>query len=634
MAELKKVLSYRVLLLIVINSIMGTGIFFLPAVGAGIAGAASLFSWGIMSLFAIYIAMCFSELCSMFPSAGGVYEFCKQAYGRVPSFILGWLTLITGNITIAMLIIGAISYLLPRNLPGLEIIIMLISATFLLVFNIIAYRGMKTSATMLVTFSFVTLGTLFALMVPSIFSFQVSNFQPLFNFKYPLIFLAIFFIAETFFGWESPTFLAGETKDGRKVVPKAILHGTIIICIISFLFVLLSIGTLGGETLGNSESPLSDLAGFHFGNVGMSIFRVLVYLAIIGSVADWVVSAPRLILSMSEDKLFLPQFAKIHDKFQTPGNAIIFQCVFSILFVFIGLGSYTALLHLLVPLLLIMYSFVMLSVVILRFKKPNIKRYFKVPFGKVGPIVIVLFFMSLLVTWLLMTNDASTILMRGFVLILFGLPVYFLLEMYYDSRAVRIIDDIFAYFTLFTERIALPIKVRKEIVSLLGNIKGKTVLEFGCSVGTLTMHLAEEVGPEGKIWATDISKREVKIVQNRAMKRGHNQVNVLHDFQHSMRLHPDVPDIHTIVSVGSLGYLQDASKVLKQMNKKLKKGSKICFVDYDKFFDIIPNVEWLCSDEKIKNVFDSAGFRVSVIRKQGFAWKYLYIYGVKVKEIK
>jgi amino acid transporter len=107
---------------------MGTGIFFLPALGAEIAGAASIISWAIMSAFAIYVAMCFAELCSMFPSAGGVYEFCKQAYGRIPSFVIGWLTLIAGNITIAMLIIGAISYLLPSTMPQLKLIIMIISA--------------------------------------------------------------------------------------------------------------------------------------------------------------------------------------------------------------------------------------------------------------------------------------------------------------------------------------------------------------------------------------------------------------------------------------------------------------------------------------------------------------------------
>ena len=633
MAELKKVLNYKVLLLIVINSIMGTGIFFLPALGAQKAGAASLLSWAILSFFAIYISMCFGELCSMFPTSGGVYEYCKHSYGRLASFIVGWLTLIGGNITIAMLIIGAISYLLPPKMPQLQLFIMLLSVLLLLVFNIVAYRGMKTSAIMLVTFSFITLGTIAALLIPSFFSFKASNFVPFFNYEAPMIFIAIFFIAETFFGWEAPTFLAGETKDGHRVVPRALVHGTIIICIISLAFVFFSMGTLGWQQLGESHAPLSDLANFHFGEIGKTIFMLLTYLAIIGSVADWVVSSPRLILSMAKDKLFLPQFGLIHKKFNTPSRAIILQCALSIIFVFIGLGSYETLLHLLVPILIIMYSLVILSVVILRYKKPDLKRYYRVPFGKVGPIVVVVFFLGLILAWLYFTENALTVLLRGFTLILIGVPVYLLLEMYYNPRAIRIVDDMLAYLTFLTERLALPVKVRKDIIILLGDIKGKVVLEFGSSVGTLTMHLAEEVGPEGKIYATGISKREVMIARKRAMKKGHNHVNVIHDLQHSTRVHPDVPNIHTIVSVGSLGYLQDVEKVLKEMNRKLKKGSKICFVDYDKLFDIIPNVEWLNSDQKIKRIFKKCGFNVSITRKQGFAWKYIYIHGIKEKEI-
>jgi hypothetical protein len=69
--------------------------------------------------------------------------------------------------------------------------------------------------------------------------------------------------------------------------------------------------------------------------------------------------------------------------------------------------------------------------------------------------------------------------------------------------------------------------------------------------------------------------------------------------------------------------------VLKQINSRLKKGSKVCFVDYDKLFGFIPNAEWLGSDSKIEEVFKKAGFKVSVMRKSGFFWNYVYIYGVK-----
>jgi len=113
MGELKSTLSFPVILLITINSIMGTGIFFLPAKGAGVAGPMSIISWVIMSLISIYIAMCFGELSSMFPKSGGIYEFCKQAYGRFISFLIGWLCLIAANVTIAMLMIGTPSQLIP-----------------------------------------------------------------------------------------------------------------------------------------------------------------------------------------------------------------------------------------------------------------------------------------------------------------------------------------------------------------------------------------------------------------------------------------------------------------------------------------------------------------------------------------
>jgi ubiquinone/menaquinone biosynthesis C-methylase UbiE len=224
-------------------------------------------------------------------------------------------------------------------------------------------------------------------------------------------------------------------------------------------------------------------------------------------------------------------------------------------------------------------------------------------------------------------------MLLGFSFIFMGIPFYFLLEMYYNPKTIRFVNDIFAYLILFTERIALPLKVRKEIIELLGNIKGKVVLEFGCSVGTLTLHLAEEVGPNGRIYATDLSKRETLITQKRMEKKGHKHVFVLHDEKHHSRVHPDVPEIHTVASVGMLGYLQDTNRVLRGLNKRLKKGARVCFVDYDKFFEIIPNVEWLSSDKKIKRIFSRAGFKVDVKRKQGFAWKYIFIYGSKVKNV-
>jgi ubiquinone/menaquinone biosynthesis C-methylase UbiE len=443
----------------------------------------------------------------------------------------------------------------------------------------------------------------------------------------------LFFIAETFFGWESAAFLAEETKNPEKVMPKAMIYGTIIIALMAITLVISSLGNIHWQVFGELGAPLADLGRSIFGKLGGDLFSLGVYLAIIGAVACWVVASPRLILALARDKLFLSQFAKIHPKYNTPYRAIILQTIITCTLILLVGGMYRMLLLLLIPLAITLYTFTLISLVILRFKKPELKRYFKVPFGKIGPILIILFNTFLIIMWATHEEGALDSLRLGGSLVLVGIPVYFLLEMYYNSKSISFVQDILAYITLLTERIALPKKMRKEIIHLLGNIKGKSILEFGCSVGTLTLHLASEVGKKGKIYATDTSKKEVQITQRRMDKLGHKHVIVLHDEHHHRRVHPHVPNIHTAVSVGMLGYVQNINAVLKDMNKRLKNGARICFVDYDKFFDIIPNVEWLSDDKKIKGIFNRAGFNVGVIRKQGFAWKYVFIYGTKFKNV-
>ncbi|MBU0536164.1 MAG: amino acid permease [Nanoarchaeota archaeon] len=629
MAELKKVLSFRAILLITINSIMGTGIFFLPAVGARYSGPASIISWFLLSLIAIYISMCFAELSSMFPKAGGVYEFCKQAYGRFPSFIFGWMTLIAGNITIAMLVVGAIQYLLPFPLTYVKIGICLF---FIFVFNYMAFKGMQTSAFMLVTFAFITTGTLIALIIPGLFKIQLSNMTPFFVFPASAVFVTIFFIAETFFGWETATFLAEETKDGAKVMPKALIYGTIAISVICLLSVVTSLGVIPWQEFSKSTTPLTDLGRFHFGSTGGDIFTILVYLSIIGSVAGWVVSAPRLILALAQDGLFLKQFASIHEKYYTPHKAIIFQTILTSVLVVIGFGSYETLLHLLVPMALIMYAGVLLSLVILRFKKPDLTRYYKVPFGKVGPILVVFFMLSLLVIWLIESDGAFHTLKLGFSFIAVGLPLYLLIEMYYDPKVIIEVNDFFASLAFLTERIYLPYSVRRKIIAMLGDIKGKKVLEYGCSVGTLTLWLAEKVGPRGKVYAHSDLVYSPRIAKRRVEKKGYHHVHVIIDDM-SDRVHPSIPHVDAAISVGELSYIQDVRRVLTEINRRMKKNDKIVFLEYDKFFDIIPNRFWLGNDKKIIEVFNGCGFYVNVFRKQGFAWQYIYIFGKKERNV-
>ena len=167
MAELKRVLGYKTILALTITSVMGSGMFFGAALGASYAGNASLISWIILGIIAVYISAFFGELVAMFPKAGGVYEFSKHAYNRFFSFLIGWTAWLVGNLTTALLVVAAIDYLIPD--PGQFWLKIGISISFILILNIIAYFGIEASAFVLVLFAFVALSIILSVVIPGAF---------------------------------------------------------------------------------------------------------------------------------------------------------------------------------------------------------------------------------------------------------------------------------------------------------------------------------------------------------------------------------------------------------------------------------------------------------------------------------
>ena len=629
MTELKRTLGFGTILSLAIASIMGTGMFFGAAVGASYSGNASIISWIIISIVAIYISTFFGELVSMFPKAGGIYEFSKQTYNRFTSFMMGWLAWLVGNLTTALLIVAAIDYLIPD--PSQFFLKMAISVVVIILLNIIAFYGIKASGFIVVILAIFSIGIILSVIFPGIFFMELSNLTPFLAFGTIPIFVTIFFIAESFFGWESATYLSEETVNPEKTIPKALVLGTIIVGLLATAIAIVSLGIIPFKILIGTSAPLSLVFERIYGTFG-NILNYGVFIALIGSAAGGIITMPRLILALARDKLFISQLSDIHPKYKTPYKAIIFQTVISLIIFGMAFGRYRTLLSLLLPLGLIMYIFVILAVPILRRKLPDVKRSFKVPFANIGSILLVLFFVALIILWLMEEANAFQILKLGLSFVAIGIPIYLLLEIYYDPDFIIKVNDSLAYLTLLTERFILPKSVRKEILTLLGDIRNKTVLEFGCSVGTLTLHLAENVKPSGKVYATDLSKKDLIITHNRMIKRGHQHVIVIHDEHQVNRVHPDIPHVDAIVSIGMMGYMQDVKKILREMWELMPYGGKIVFVDYADFFKVIPNVAWLSKDATIEKLFREAGFSVFVTRKKGLFWNYVYVYGIKFQK--
>ena len=630
MAELKRALGFWTILALAIANIMGTGIFLGAAIGASYAGNASILSWVILTVLAVYISMFFGELVSMFPKAGGVYEYGKQAYTRFTSFMMGWVAWLVGNLTVALLVVAATDYLIPD--PSRLLLKIFISIAFILILNLIAFFGVEASGFILVLLAIGSISLLLSIIFPGIFYMDIGNLTPFFSYGFLPVFVAIFFIAESFFGWEGATYLAEETKEPEKNIPKALVAGTVITGVLGILVAIVSLGIIPWNDLVELNAPLSAVFGRMFGNASMKIINFGVFFALMGAAAGGIVAMPRLILALARDKLFISQLSEVHPKFNTPYKAIIFQTIVSLIIFGMAFGRYKTLLSLVLPLGLLMYIFTIFAVAVLRFKKPHINRAFKAPFGKFGSILVSLFMVGLIAAWIFSEPNAWYILSLGASFIFFGVPIYLLLVFYYDPDTIVKANNLLAYFTLLTERFILPKGVKKEILELLGNIRGKAILEFGCSVGTLTLSLAEKVKPLGKVYATDLFENDLKITKKRLIKKGHMHVRVIHDKHQVNRVHPDIPHVDAIVSMGMMGYLQDVKKVLKEMRDLLPYRGKIVFVDYADFFKFIPNVAWLSDDRKIAKIFKECGFIVNVVRKKGLLWSYIYVYGIKFHE--
>jgi len=608
---------------------MGTGLFFGVSIAANYSGNASIIAWAALTLIAVYISTFFAELSSAYPKAGGIYEFSKHAYSRFFSFMIGWLAWIVGNLTTALVIAAAIDYLMPSSAFWLKIII---SVFFIILLNIIAYIGIEASGIVVVIIAALSIGVVASIVVPGAFHIDFSNYSPFFTLGTASIFISIFYIAESFFGWESATYLAEETEEPEKIIPKAIVWGTIVVGAMGILVAVVSLGVIPWKMLVSSSAPLSLVSEKAMGNIGMLAVNIGIFIALIGSAAGEIITLPRLILALARDKLFISQFSEIHPNFKTPYKAIIFQTIVALAVFGMVFGRYKALLSLLLPLGLILYIFVILSVPVLRIKEPSVQRRFKAPFAGVGASIVIIFILGIMGAWLLNEPNALGTLKFGLSLIFVGMPVYLMLEIYYNPDAIIKINDMLAYATLLTEKMVLPKSIRKEILALLGDVKGKKVLEFGCSVGTLTMHLAEAVKPNGRVYATDLSRKDLIITKRRLFKKGHTHVIVVHDEHQVNRVHPSIPHVDAVVSIGMMGYLQDVKKVLREMRGLLPYGGKIVFVDYADFFRVIPNVAWLSNDKVVEKMFRDAGFSVFVTRKKGLFWNYIYVYGIKFHE--
>ena len=636
-------LTTPLILFILINSILGSSLFYLPGLGVRAAGAASIIAWAALFILAALMMMYIGELITLHPTSGGTFEFCRLAYGRFGAYVAGWSIWLAGNFAMALNIVAAAEYFIPSSVAYHFPIRIIFAIIWIVVLNYMAFRGVDAGATMLVVFGVIATAVVTSMIIPSFLNltgnpFSLEMMQPFFQHSGTAMFgflaLSLFFIIEAFFGFEVISYLANEAREPRKL-HKVLIGGVLICGVIMTLYVFSSLGTVSYHDYTTDARPWAVQALNNLGGIGQQFVVFGMYLTIIGAAAAWPITGSRLIRAMAKHKLFLEGFADLHPKHNSPHKAVYFQTIAVSLFAwFIFRGyivkwgdPYKTVYLMYVLLGLVVLSLVLLAVPILRKKEAHLKRPFKAPFGRVIPILFVLGFVYLIYNWIKIEGGmATSIIMLSGSLLLVGIPFYFLVEMFYDPKAIVRVNEWLSYFVVVGEKFSFPFSIRKKILKDLGNVKGKVLLEYGCSVGTLTKKLAPKVSGKGRIFATDLSLHKVKIADKRTKLIKHVSV---HHHPHLNDFKLKLPKIDRVISIGMLSYMQNPKKILTSLAKRIKKNSEIVFVDYDKFFYFIPNVKWIENDKQLIKVFSQAGFNVKIERKNSLLWQYIIVSGKK-----
>jgi amino acid transporter len=387
-----------------VNTVIGAGIFVLPAIVASILGAASIFAYLFCGVLVSLVMLCFAEVGSKITTSGGVYTYIQSSFGPYFGFltmILFGISVIAADAAVANAIFDVVGSIFPVLDTGFFKVFF-----FLVIFGGLGYVNVKGIKQGINLVKFMTVSKLIPLLLLVLFSFSEVSFSNLAIESTPEILdigkacLILFF---AFQGAENSLSIGGEVKNPRKTIPRAVFFGVSCVLVVYILIQTVAQGVLGDSLPDFKESPLSTLAETVIGPVGFTLLTIGAAVSMFGALSSDVLSIPRVLFRASADRVLpFKALSKVHPKFATPYIAVI--CYASLDFIFATVGGFQQLAIISSASILLVYLGVSISVVKLRRRdKAKEKRNeFIIPGGYLVPILS-----SLIIMWLLSNLDKN-----------------------------------------------------------------------------------------------------------------------------------------------------------------------------------------------------------------------------------
>ena len=415
--QLKREIRRWDLVLLLINNIIGAGIFGLPSSIYSLSGFYSIPALFVCAGVVFILVLNFAEVASRFQRTGGPYLYTLDAFGRWPAFVIGWLILITRLATYAALLNLLVTYLGYFSPVFQEEIfyryVIIIGVTALL--TLVNYRGVRNSTLLNNSLGVIKLLPLLVFIGAGLFFIQpelIQTDQPLPSWSD--FSAAVFILVFAFTGFEATLVNTGEVRNPAKDIPFALIVAISFIAIFYGLIQVVSIGTLPG--LAGSDKPLTDAAETFMGPTGAAFITLGAVISISGTLNAVMLVGSRVPYALSTEGQFPHFLSRLHPGFRTPVYSLLIFSGVSLLASLSGSFIYAASISVISKILILLT--VCAALIRLRRTEEKEAAYFRLPYGYLWAIVGIA-----ACIWLLFSADLGQL---GSVLIttLIGLILY------------------------------------------------------------------------------------------------------------------------------------------------------------------------------------------------------------------
>jgi APA family basic amino acid/polyamine antiporter len=366
-----------------IGIIIGAGIYVLLGAATAQAGASVWMSFVLAAVLSLLTGLSYAELSSMFPSAAGEYEYTRQAMPEWVAFVVGWMMIVGLVVAAATVSLGFGRYVghfveMSPRVAGLALLALV---------PLVAITGIKQSARLTVLMSAVQVGGLLLTIGIGLPHLGEVNLLAGRGTSGVLGAAALVFFA--FIGFDEVITLAEETRDPTRTVPRALLLALGLSTLLYLAVAVAAVSVLGPQALAASPRPLADVMAHDLGRASAGVVAAIAMVSTANVTLLAVTAASRVIYGMAARAALPVRLARVHPHRQTPVHAIV--VVAAVAAAFAALGDLTLIAAVTDFAVYLVFLAVNGAVVVLRRRRPEMARPFKVPGTLAGvPVVPVL----------------------------------------------------------------------------------------------------------------------------------------------------------------------------------------------------------------------------------------------------